>query len=117
MNNIAVTNHIIHATFYSTIMLSKPLSGLQKEVLGLYRTIIREAAKKDRNNTGNNNDLFSLWQNPATSSSYARSEFRRQTQTVKKSDFRKIEFKIRQGYKQVKLVQMPGFKTVGGTMP
>ena len=91
---------------------AKKLSGLQKEVLSLYRTILREAAKKDESHPQQR--LISLWKDPSTSSSYARAEFRKQTKTVKKNDFRTIEFKIRHGYKQIKLLQMPGVKVVGG---
>jgi len=120
--------------------MKNTLSGLQKEVLGLYRTIIREALKKDRkqalvtssssstsstssspNSSGetitttttSHPTLFGLWKDPYTSSFYAKDEFRKQVGSVKRSDFRTIEYKLRHGYKQVKLLQMPGVKIVG----
>lgn len=94
----------------------RAMSGLQKEVLGLYRTIMREALKKDRQAAGDITPikrLQNMWQDPDTSSSFARQEFRKQVGLVKKNDFRTIEHKIRFGYKQVKLLQMPGVKVVG----
>mmetsp|Transcript_40509 Transcript_40509/g.116452 ORF Transcript_40509/g.116452 Transcript_40509/m.116452 type:complete len:101 (-) Transcript_40509:463-765(-) len=96
--------------------MKKNLSGLQREVLGLYRAVLREALKKDRNAEvpgGSATSLLSAWANPKSSSSYARQEFRRQSQTVKRNDFKTIEFKIRAGHKQVKLLKMPGVKVVG----
>jgi hypothetical protein len=98
--------------------MAKKFSGLQKEVFGLYRTIIREAAKKDRTNSTTTNPdtkLVSLWSNLETTASYARHEFRLQSSKIPKNDFRTIEFKVRYGYKQVKLLQMPGVKVVSGT--
>ena len=104
------------------VMIMKGFSGLQKEVFGLYRTILREAVKKDRLvTTGSSSTsssegplrLQALWQDPHTSSSFARHEFRKQARLVKRNDFRTIEHKIRHGYKQVKLLQMPGVKVVG----
>ncbi len=95
--------------------MKKGLSGLQKEVLGLYRTILREAMKKDQVATIGESQirLQTLWQDSQTSSSFARQEFRKQAGIVKRNDFRTIEHKIRHGYKQVKLLQMPGVKVVG----
>eukprot|EP00980_Cylindrotheca_fusiformis_P028723 scaffold22640_cov138-Cylindrotheca_fusiformis.AAC.4 len=92
-------------------------SGIQKEVFGLYRTILREAAKKDRaaNTAVAESKVTSLWSNKETSSSYARNEFRKQALKIPKKDFKTVEHKIRQGYKQVKLLKMPGVKVVGGS--
>ena len=94
------------------------LSGLQREVLSLYRKILRETLKKDRQN--HTTPLSSLLQgkgeNPVRSSTqYAATEFRRQAESVKKSDFKRVEYMIRKGEKQVKLMQMPGVKVVGGS--
>jgi hypothetical protein len=87
------------------------LSGLQKEVLALYRNILREAVKKDR-------DAAVLGRIPVISlfkasdvgktSCYKREEFRRQAGTVRRSDFKAIDYRIRKGQKQVKLLCMPG---------
>ena len=46
--------------------------------------------------------------------SYARSEFRKQAKNVRKNDFKKIEYMIRKGHKQLKLLKMPGTKVVTG---
>jgi hypothetical protein len=94
--------------------MKKSLSGLQKEVLGLYRTIIREAMKKDKEAAGDSTTrLQGLWKDPQTSSFFAKHEFRKQVGLVKRTDFRTIEHKLRHGFKQVKLLQMPGVKVVG----
>jgi hypothetical protein len=90
------------------------LSGIQKEVTSLYRTILRETLKKDQRAAGDTPiRLQNMWQDPEASSSFARQEFRKQVALVKRNDFRTIEHKIRQGYKQLKLLQMPGVKVVG----
>ena len=98
--------------------MKKNLSGLQKDVLRLYRTILREASKKDQPPAAIASDgpricLVKLLQDPHTSSSFARDEFRKQSMSVKRNDFRTIEHKIRHGEKQLKLLQMPGVKVVG----
>jgi hypothetical protein len=96
---------------------TKKLSGLQKEVLGLYRSLLREAAKKDHAAASTTVVSFCHLLNTENNSvSYARTEFRRQAQQVKRTDFKTIEYKMRKGQKQIKLLQMPGVKVVGGTM-
>mmetsp|Transcript_25145 Transcript_25145/g.28160 ORF Transcript_25145/g.28160 Transcript_25145/m.28160 type:complete len:133 (+) Transcript_25145:41-439(+) len=128
-------------------MIVKKLSGMQKEVLALYRGVLREAMKKDRltaavdtnttsftgllfadnNNNSessgsygdekrnniihNANDIDNDNNTASTSTAHARSEFRRQALQVSRKDFRTIEYKIRHGYKQIKLLQMPGVVT------
>ena len=98
-------------------------SGIQKEVLALYRTLLREASKKDRmaaaTTTATSSSspttpieasFYSLLLDDSESSStnHVRYEFRRQASKVSRKDFRGIEHKIRHGYKQIKLLQMPG---------
>jgi len=130
-------------------MIVKKLSGMQKEVLALYRGVLREAMKKDRLtaavdtnttsftgllfadnnnnsessgsygdeernniiNNDNDNDNDNDNNTASTSTAHARSEFRRQALQVSRKDFRTIEYKIRHGYKQIKLLQMPGVVT------
>lgn len=100
---------------------ARKLSGLQKDVLSLYRSILREAVKKDRDVLGETaQPITSLLnsttaQGTKTTTSYARNEFRRQAAAVKRSDFKGIEYRIRKGHKQVKLLKMPGVKVVSGT--
>eukprot|EP00934_Nitzschia_sp_Nitz4_P004924 Nitzschia sp. Nitz4//scaffold21_size171442//168680//169189//NITZ4_002197-RA/size171442-processed-gene-0.35-mRNA-1//1//CDS//3329542519//4914//frame0 len=101
----------------NTTRMGKQLSGLQKEVLALYRTIIREAAKKDWQAQPANDapiKLVNLWKDSTTTTSYAKGEFRKQVAAVKRFDFQTIEHKLRYGHKQVKILKMPGVKVVGG---
>ena len=108
------------AVFWAMTTRTK-FSGLQKDVFGLYRTILRESAKKDRLSSSSSTtsspfvSILSLWLNPDSTASYARREFRHSASKTPKNDFRTIEHKIRHGYKQVKLLQMPGVKLVSGT--
>ena len=93
----------------------KRLSGLQKQVFALYRSTLREAAKKDRDATPERHSPFvSLLQGTSSTLSYAKSEFRKQAKQVKRTDFRKIEYMMRKGEKQLKLLKMPGTKVVTG---
>ena len=102
------------------------LSGLQKDVLALYRSILREAIHKDRKTlpiSDKNipvNQLLSPSSGSSSSSSssstaYARDKFRREALAVRRSDFKTIEYKIRKGKKQLVLLKMPGVNLVGGT--
>jgi hypothetical protein len=100
---------------------TRRLSGLQKTVFGLYRSILREAVKKDRQqqqqgSTAAVTSFVSLLcqTNGKSTAGYARSEFRSQAQQVKRTDFKKIEYMIRKGEKQLKILKMPGTKVVMG---
>ena len=101
----------------------RKLSGLQKDVLSLYRSLLRVAVQKDRGSSvtaSSSPDQHILpvttllagetTANNGTTTSHARAEFRRQCSEVKRSDFRTIEYLIRKGRKHVKLLQMPGVK-------
>ena len=93
---------------------ARKLSGLQKDVLSLYRSLLRVAAQKDRAE-GQHIPITTLFTSiggagETTTTSHARAEFRRQCAEVKRSDFRTIEYLIRKGRKHVKLLQMPGVK-------
>lgn len=52
---------------------------------------------------------------PLTTTAYATIEFRRQALSVQRSDFKKIDYMIRKGNKQIKLLCMPGVRLVSGT--
>jgi len=92
------------------------LSGIQRDVLSLYRKILRGALQKDRTTLGSEKHSFaSLRFNKSTTTCYAAAEFRKQAASVKRSNFKKIEYMIRKGEKQLKLMQMPGVKVVSGT--
>ena len=57
----------------------------------LYRGILRAAAKKD-----------------AATLLFAKERFRESAAAVKRSEFKRIEFLLRQGHKRLKLLSMPG---------
>ncbi|KAL3804946.1 hypothetical protein ACHAWO_004730 [Cyclotella atomus] len=99
-------------------MSGSRLSGLQKEVLALYRLILREAVGKDRKklaaSTPGSHKTVNQLLTTRSSTSYARTEFRKQSQQVRRSDFKTIEYKIRKGKKQLQLLKMPGVNLVGG---
>ncbi|EKU20503.1 lyr family of fe s cluster biogenesis protein [Nannochloropsis gaditana CCMP526] len=70
-------------------------SGLQKEVLSLYRRVLRAARVKDAGKI--DGGTYTL----------ARTRFREDATSVSRMDFQKIEFLIRQGHKQLKYLNMP----------
>jgi Complex 1 protein (LYR family) len=87
-------------------------SGIQKEVLALYRTLLREAMKKDLAAGSVSTSRFTdLLMGEDFVTNHVRDEFRKQATQVSRKDFRTIEYRIRHGYKQIKLLQMPGVKT------
>ena len=98
-------------------MVATRLSGIQKDVLSLYRKILRGAVRKDRSTLASEKEqsFVSLRFNKSSTTSYAAAEFRKQAATAKRSNFKQIEYMIRKGEKQLKLMQMPGVKVVGGT--
>eukprot|EP01033_Poteriospumella_lacustris_P001589 gene1589-1154_t len=72
------------------------LSGLQRDVLKLYRTLLRTA----KNKAGvTHSPLEKLVQR----------KFREEAHSVHRHDWQIIEHMIRQGYKQKKVMEMPGF--------
>jgi hypothetical protein len=84
----------------------------------LYRTILREAVKKDRVQEELKSAVAvpipTLLSSPTTTCHYAKTEFRKQSESLRRGDFKTIEFKLRHGHKQLKLLQMPGVKVVKG---
>jgi len=75
------------------------LSGLQKDVLALYRGLLRSALKKDKQIHGQRDNLYN----------HVRIEFREKANSVSRTEFKTIEYMLRNGYKQKKLIDMPGF--------
>ncbi|EGD96780.1 hypothetical protein TESG_04210 [Trichophyton tonsurans CBS 112818] len=73
-------------------------SGLQREVLSLYRQCFREIRKKPINSQGNFKQL-------------ARDEFRK-NQAISKKDFAAIEFLLRKGHRQVEMYSSPAIRNV-----
>ncbi|EXV00699.1 LYR motif protein [Metarhizium robertsii] len=74
------------------------LSGLQKEVLALYRSCLRESRKKPASTR-------------AHFEQFARSEFDRNLR-IEKRDFAAIEFLLRKGRRQLDVYSNPGIKDV-----
>ena len=70
------------------------LSGLQKDVLHLFRALLRTARLKD--SSGKLQRFVSL-------------RFREESSSVSRFDFKLIEHQLRWGYKQKKLMESPGF--------
>jgi len=111
-------------------MAVRKLSGLQKDVLALYRKILRETAAKDRvsastelaastvgSPTAESQNLsfnHLLVSSGKTSTAHARDKFRKEAKQVRRSDFKTIEYQIRKGEKQLKLLQMPGVNLMRG---
>ncbi len=76
---------------------ARRLSGLQKDVLSLYRTLLRSVNKKP-------DPQVRLHLREVVKQS-----FREEAQSVNRNDFRTIEHMLRHGHKQKKLLDMPGF--------
>lgn len=69
-------------------MASRKLSGLQLDILSLYRQLLRAARAKG----------------PDTSMA-VRTEFRRNSSGVKRNNFRRIEYLIHQGKKKLTMLE------------
>ena len=72
----------------------KQFSGLQFDVLKLYRDLLRSARTKDP--TGGLQSVVSA-------------KFREKAVSLKKTEFKRIEHEMRWGYKQKKMIERPGF--------
>ena len=77
--------------------MTRRLSGVQREVLSLYRGFIRAAKTKPE---------------PAQALAVVTNRFRHEASTTKRMDFRKIEFMMRQGKKQLKMLQSPNVTNI-----
>ncbi|KAG5922240.1 hypothetical protein E4U42_005532 [Claviceps africana] len=75
-------------------------SGLQKEVLNLYRHCLRESRKKPASTR-------------AHFEQFARTEFSRNL-SLDKRDFTAIEFLLRKGRRQLDTYSSPGIKDIRG---
>jgi succinate dehydrogenase assembly factor 1 len=80
--------------------MTRRLSGLQRDVLSLYRRCLRAARSKPEATRSN----FER---------YARHEFERNTMLDKK-DFGTIEFMLRKGQRQLEIYQAKGVTNVVG---
>ncbi|KIN03979.1 hypothetical protein OIDMADRAFT_18120, partial [Oidiodendron maius Zn] len=73
-------------------------SGLQREVLSLYRKCLRESRKKPANARPH-------------FESFARTEFRKNI-TVDRRDFAAVEYLLRKGQRQFEMYSSPGIKNI-----
>ncbi|KAG2025667.1 hypothetical protein GB937_002387 [Aspergillus fischeri] len=74
------------------------LSGLQREVLSLYRKCLREIRKKPSETRSN-------------FKAYTRAEFRK-NMSVSKKDFSAIEYLLRKGNRQLEMYSSPGIRNI-----
>ncbi|EFW14531.1 conserved hypothetical protein [Coccidioides posadasii str. Silveira] len=74
------------------------LSGLQRQVLALYRQCLREIRKKPVGSQAN----FKR---------YARQEFQK-NRDVNRKDFATIEYLLRRGQKQLEMYASPGIRNI-----
>jgi len=106
----------------TTVKNKRPLSGLQKKVLALYRTLLRASIKKDHiiQNipTGTRNEpLLKLLLDEGTTTQNTRSQFRSTADSMSNREFERIEYSIRKGEKFLQLLDMEGVNhvsSVGG---
>jgi Complex 1 protein (LYR family) len=82
-------------------------SGLQKRVLQLYRRFLVNIRTKSELSAEQKSDMQSM----------IRDRFRQDAQAVPQTNFFRIEYLLRRGEKQLKLIQMPGFRSVSVTTP
>jgi len=94
------------------------LSGLQKEVLALYRNCLRESRKKPQATRPHfENFARFVYSMPLlshiqwVSKNIARNEFERNLK-IEKRDFAAIEFLLRKGRRQLEVYASPGIKDV-----
>lgn len=80
-------------------MMMVMLSGLQKQVLSLYRKALRVAISKGPEYRDQN-------------VAFVRAKFREGANSVDRKDFRTIEFMLRQGEKKLKTYSKPGVSKV-----
>ncbi|CAL5867727.1 uncharacterized protein PFLUO_LOCUS1946 [Penicillium psychrofluorescens] len=79
------------------------LSGLQREVLSLYRQCLREIRKKPTTEH--------TQESRANFKAYARAEFQKHL-SVNKKDFGAIEYLLRKGQRQLELYAAPGIRNI-----
>jgi hypothetical protein len=85
-------------------------SGLQLQVLALFRSALRVAAQMSKGAEPHHGSSAS-----AAAKAYVRAEFREKAARVDRLDFQRIEWLLRQGRKRVDTASMPGvsgFNTV-----
>ncbi|KAJ5996543.1 hypothetical protein N7522_008203 [Penicillium canescens] len=74
------------------------LSGLQRDVLSLYRKCLREIRKKPTESRPN-------------FKAHARAEFQKHL-SVNKKDFSAVEYLLRKGHRQLEMYASPGIRNI-----
>jgi succinate dehydrogenase assembly factor 1 len=93
------------------------LSGLQREVLSLYRQCLRASRKKPKVGQPKASisktciSLTELQETRPHFESYARAEFEKNMQ-IDKKDFAAVEFLVRKGRRQLDVYSSPGIKDI-----
>lgn len=94
----------------------RKLSGLQRDVLTLYRELLRTVQKKYSHDSEVKQKMIGVGKRLCICLSsihgamvLVSQEFRHEAKSIGKLDFKLIEHKLRHGYKQKKLIEMPGF--------
>ena len=87
-------------------------SGLQGDVLSLYRRLLRAAKAKDGGG-GSFHGVSATAGEAGGTLAHTRAKFRADALSVRRSDFKKVEFMLRQGHKRLKLLAMPGVRAAG----
>jgi hypothetical protein len=88
------------------ITMNSNKSGLQKQVLSLYRKLLRNAYAKDCKNEINS--IAKAFSDVNSSTFALREKFRKKATSVSKRDIERIEHNIRVGEKYVKQLNMKG---------
>eukprot|EP00979_Chaetoceros_neogracilis_P010978 scaffold2630_cov195-Chaetoceros_neogracile.AAC.10 len=89
-----------------TIRNASVLSGMQKEVLSLYRKLLRAARLKDPES------MIASLSNPDSTTFSIKTMFREKAMKLTRRDVNKIEYNIRQGEKYIKTLEMDGVKAM-----
>ena len=95
--------------FNHHIRYTSTLSGLQRQVLSLYRKLLR---------TSNQKDPYSFTEslkNPDSMTFTVKVKFREKAMSLNKRDVNRIEYSIRQGEKYIKILQMNGIRGMKST--
>lgn len=96
--------------YHSQIRFSSQLSGLQKQVLSLYRKLLRTSNQKDHPQP-----FLESIKNVDSITFTVKTKFREKAMALNKRDVTRIEYNIRQGEKYVKTLQMNGVKGMKST--
>ena len=105
-NSNSILRYAVNRKFSPSSVVSKPNhSGLQKQVIELYRKLLRTSYGKDASIP------FVICLTDESTSTFAvRQKFRRQSEEISKRDHARIEHHIRQGEKYIKIMNMGSVK-------